>query len=301
MLKQLNFVSDLNNSKSEKKMRLWILLLFLITLIPGFAFWLISSWRQNPPEIKFPLKEINISRVNSSKSEIYKLTPKIDKWAEENISDLPGQWSVKINFLENDFSWQRYSTRKMKAASLIKLPVVAGVYKTIEDGENQLEEELGGSTFGELAERALSHSDNQAWELLQKEIGSAKINSLMLEWGMKNTSLEDQTTTAEDISLFLTKLYLGELISDEYSERMLNHMTNTIYEGEIPAGVPEGIRVAHKVGYLDDVVSDAGIIYLPNNPYILVIMSEETNPEIAKQKFPEVVNNLYWIIADSIW
>jgi beta-lactamase class A len=300
MLKQLDFVSDLNNSKNEEKMRWWILLIFLGTLIPGVIFWLISTWRQNPPKIKFPLKEINISRVSSSKSEIYKLTPKIDKWAEENISSLPGKWSVKINFLENDFSWQRYSTRKMPAASLIKLPVVAGVYKSIEDGEYQSEEELGESTFGDLASRALSHSDNQAWELLQKEIGNAKINSLMLEWGMKDTSLEDQTTTVEDISLFLTKLYLGELISDEYSEKMLNHMTNTIYEDEIPAGVPEGIRVAHKVGYLDNAVSDAGIVYFPNNPYVLVIMSDQTNPQIAKQKFPEIVNELYWIIADSI-
>jgi len=154
--------------------------------------------------------------------------------------------------------------------------------------------------MGELAERALSQSDNQAWQVLENEIGEARINSLMFDWGMTDTSIEDNTTTAEDINLFFTKLYQGKILSAEYKEKMLSDLTNTIYETEIPAGVPEGIRVAHKVGYLEDVVSDAGIIYFPGNPYVLVIMSDQTNFEEAKRNLPEIVNELYWIIADSI-
>jgi hypothetical protein len=300
MLKQLDFVSDLENAKSEKKTRIIIVVFLALTLIPSFIFWTIAKWRENPPAVVNPLKKVNIPEVNFSEKDIYSLKPKLDKWAEENIVSLPGQWSVKISFLKNNFSWQRYSTKKMKAASLIKLPVVAAFYHQVEEGEFALDDELNGSTMGQLASKALSHSDNDAWQALQEKIGRAKINSLMLIWGMTETSLEDNTTTAEDVSLFFTKLYQGEILSEEYKNKMLNDLTNTIYEEQIPAGVPEGIRVAHKVGYLKDVVSDAGIIYFPNNPYVLVIMSDQTNPIVAKQKFPTVVENLYWLIADNI-
>ncbi len=280
-------------------MRVWIVIIFAVTLIPSFIFWLISNWRQSPPEIINPFQDINMSEFKLNEKSIYSLTPKINKWAEENIQPLPGEWSVKINFLDEEFEWQRYSTREMKGASLMKLPVVAGFYSLVEDGEYNLDDELAGSTMGELAEIALSQSDNPAWESLENEIGEAKINSLMVEWGMKDTSLIDNTTTAEDISLFFTKLYKGEILSDEYKEKMLADLTDTIYEDQIPAGVPEGIRVAHKVGYLDKLVSDAGIVYFPDNPYVLVVMSQNTDSDLAKQKFPEFVNKLYWIIADA--
>ncbi len=300
MLKQLNFVSDLENAKSEKKMRLWIIILFGITLIPSLIFLGISKWRQNPPAIISPLKKVDISELGKKEESIYQLTPKLEKWADQNISSLPGKWSVKINFLENNFSWQRHSSQKMKGASLIKLPVVAVFYNLVEDGVYSLDDQPAGSPMGNLAEIALSQSDNESWQILENEIGEAKINSLMFEWGMKDTDLTDNLTTAEDISLFFTKLYKGEILSEEYKNKMLSDLTDTIYEGQIPAGVPEGIRVAHKVGYLDDVVSDAGIVYFPDNHYVLVIMSDQTNPSVAKQKFPEIVNELYWLIADNI-
>lgn len=299
MLKQLNFISDLEKTKKEKKMRLLIIIFFSLTLIPSLIFWGISRLRENPPEVLSPLKKVSFPQVKVAEKNIYDLTPKLNKWAEENIEPLPGKWSVKINFLEENFSWQRYSTQTMKAASLIKLPVIGAFYNQVEEGELSLDDELDKSTLGELASLALSHSDNGAWQVLQEEIGQAKINSLMLEWGMKETSLVDNTTTAEDISLFLTKLYNGEILSDEYKNKMLADLTDTIYEEQIPTGVPEGIRVAHKVGYLDDVVSDVGIVYFPNNPYVLVIMSQETDISLAKQKFPEIVENLYWIIAEN--
>jgi hypothetical protein len=300
MLKQLNFVSELDKAKDDKKARIVILIFLGITLIPSVIFWGVSKWRMNPPEFENPLGKIDVSKVNLVEKNIYSMTPKIDRWAEENINNLPGEWSIKINFLEEDFSWQRYSTRSMPGASLMKLPVVAAFYHQVEEGEYDLDEELSGKAMRELAEIALSQSDNQAWQMLENEIGEAKINSLMFEWGMNDTSIEDNTTTAEDINLFFTELYQGKILSTKYKEMMLTALTDTIYETEIPAGVPEGIRVAHKVGYLDDVVSDAGIIYFPDNPYVLVIMSDQTNFQEAKNKFPEIVNKLYWIIADSI-
>jgi len=300
MLKQLNFVSDLENAENDKKMRFWIIIIFGLTLIPSLAFWFISDWRQNPPKILGSVKEVKFPQLKLAEKEIYSLTPKIDKWAEENVQSLPGEWSVKINFLDEEFAWQRYSTRKMKAASLIKLPVVAAFYHQVEEGEYELDKKLAGSTMGDLAEVALSESDNDAWQVLENEIGEAKISSLMTDWGMKDTNLIDNTTTAEDINLIFTKLYRGELLSNELRSKMLKDLTETIYEEQIPAGVPEGIRVAHKVGYLDNVVSDAGIIYFPDNPYILVIMSQKTDIKTAKQKFPQIVNELYWIIADNI-
>jgi beta-lactamase class A len=64
-------------------------------------------------------------------------------------------------------------------------------------------------------------------------------------------------------------------------------LTGTIWEDRIPAGVPEGIRVSHKVGTEIGVLADAGIVFAPK-PYVLVIMSKDVLEKEAKQALPEI-------------
>jgi len=79
----------------------------------------------------------------------------------------------------------------------------------------------------------------------------------------------------------------------------LADLTTTAFESRIPAGVPEGIRVAHKIGNEVGVISDAGIVFIPDKPFVLVILSQGTNEVIAKEKFPQLVNEIYWLVAEE--
>ncbi len=70
----------------------------------------------------------------------------------------------------------------------------------------------------------------------------------------------------------------GALFDDfpgEYTQRecrkMLDVMTYNHIYNFIEAGVPEGVRVAHKHGWIDDTHGDAGIVFSPGGDFILVI------------------------------
>lgn len=262
MLKQLDFVSDLENTKSEKKMRLWIIFLFLFTLLPSVIFWFVSSLRTKEIPVARFFKELDFSSIQLSQKSVYSLTPVFNNWAEENVDYLAGDWSVKINFLETEFSWQRYSTRKIESSGLVNLLAEAILY-------NQTE-----------------------------EIGPKNLRLAALEWGIKDTDFEDQTTTAEDISLFLTKLHRQELLSPQDSQKIIADLVGT-GPNQITAGVPQGIRVAGETSVSDEVAYAAGIVYFPDNPFVLVIIGRQPDAA-AGQNITKLVNDIYWIIAENI-
>jgi beta-lactamase class A len=60
----------------------------------------------------------------------------------------------------------------------------------------------------------------------------------------------------------------------------------TAYKNGLTAGMPENIKVAHKYGYrafnaadqrAEQELHDCGIIYYPNHPYFLCVMTKGNN------------------------
>lgn len=315
---QLNFVNQIKKSKDEKRAR-WLTLVFLLLTVGlSLGFGLLSYVRENGVKLPSPLVSTNLDLPELPIKKKTKISTKLNQWAEHEISQLPGQWAAKVILLENNQTWSYQADQPMTAASLIKLPVVATFYYQVEIGEydlsdtyvlQQADKHSGGLLIDEpvgeeiswqrILELALSHSDNTAYRILRKELGTDLINRKMKEWGMTQTNLDENLTSANDIGLFFEKLYQGELVNNTFQQMMTHDMTDTIYEGQIPAGIPEGIQVSHKVGYEDGVISDAGIIYVPDNPMILVIMSQNTNVNQAKTNFPQLVKEIYWQVVEN--
>ena len=54
-----------------------------------------------------------------------------------------------------------------------------------------------------------------------------------------------------------------------------------IFNTEIPAGLPAGVQVAHKTGWISGTLHDAAIVYPKNRPpYVLVVLTRN----IAREK-----------------
>ncbi len=90
--------------------------------------------------------------------------------------------------------------------------------------------------------------------------------------------------TVSDMGMLLHDIYqcasdgTGDLIDDfpgEYSQiecrKMLDVMTYNHIYNFIEAGVPDGVRVAHKHGWIPDTHGDAGIVFSPGGDFILVM------------------------------
>ena len=88
----------------------------------------------------------------------------------------------------------------------------------------------------------------------------------------------DLQVTSRDMAAFLTNLYEGELLGDEYTEHLLDLMAEQEFRDGIPVGVGEspasGIRVADKVGFLNSSFHDVGIVYSPKGDFVFSIYTE---------------------------
>ncbi|HEX5166687.1 MAG TPA: serine hydrolase [Thermomicrobiales bacterium] len=82
-------------------------------------------------------------------------------------------------------------------------------------------------------------------------------------------------TTAADIASLYVMLVNGQIISEEASQEMLTLLEDQQINDRLPAYLPEGTIVAHKTGNLDGLVHDAGVIFTPSGPVVVVIMTED--------------------------
>ncbi len=72
-------------------------------------------------------------------------------------------------------------------------------------------------------------------------------------------------------------------MSLDNSEKALGLLSSAKFEEGLSAGVPSEVKVAHKFGEREESETneiqfhDCGIIYFPNNPYLLCIMTKGNN------------------------
>jgi beta-lactamase class A len=206
---------------------------------------------------------------------------------------------------------QRYARNAdtvFPAASLIKIPIAVAVYQAASQGSISLDTVLtmdasvivGGTgtlqseppgssyTVRELVARMLYDSDNTAANMLIDHLGGfAPVNQAMQQVGATQTVLQrrmmdfearaagrDNLTTPADMALLLQLLYNGALPDAAGAQEIISALAQTTNRQKIPAQLPPDIVVAHKIGVLPQVEHDAGIVQLPGQPYILVLMSQ---------------------------
>lgn len=88
------------------------------------------------------------------------------------------------------------------------------------------------------------------------------------------------TTPADMVRLFALLLD-GAVVSPEASQEMLDLLAQQTITDRLPVRLPPGTRVAHKTGNLPGIVHDAGVIYAPAGPVIVVVLSEDAEDEGA--------------------
>jgi beta-lactamase class A len=237
-------------------------------------------------------------------------TPKVIGEIRGIIKGLSGTYGVYVYGLKTGEEFGINQDEIFPAASLIKLPVFVAVYQEVEKGNLSLgtkykiqnADKVAGAgsiyyapagttyTYQKMLELMGQQSDNTAFNIFVKMLGKEKIQAVIDSLGMEKTSFEKNETTPAEIGMFFRKMYGGGEGCEGCEGcggRILELLTGTIWEDRIPAGVPEGIRVSHKVGTEIGVLADAGIVFAPK-PYILVIMSKNVLEKEAKQALPEI-------------
>jgi len=182
-----------------------------------------------------------------------------------------------------------------QSASLYKLPVMYGVFKSRDLDIFALNEELTigpddaamdlGSllwpigtrvTIGTALERMVTLSDNSGAYMLAKKVGTGRINDDMLSLGLLHTHVrgEDLQTSAYDMGRLLEIIARGEALSAETSAEMVHLMARQQVRNRIPVLMPAEATVANKTGNWEAAAHDVAIVYGPRSTFVIVLLSD---------------------------
>src|SRR5712691_10168598 len=181
-------------------------------------------------------------------------------------------------------------------ASLYKLAVLAEAERRVDAGQLHYSDiitieneditedgsfEVAGTelTLDQALEAMITISDNGAALALWHVLGAENINATLRNVGINDFHVfmawgeDDNVATPRAIGTLLTLLAKRQLISAAASDRMLARLERQQINDRLPAELPEGVVVAHKTGNLPGLTHDAGIIYTPSGPRVVVAMT----------------------------
>ncbi len=212
------------------------------------------------------------------------------------------------------YGYREHVTRS--AASLVKVPLALAIVDAGIDldavvilrepdrvaGDGTFDRAPAGTsaTVRELIGYALTESDNTASNLLIDRIGMDRVNAWLTQHGlatrlrrrfMDHESLRagrDNTTTAADMCAIL------ELLRESRYEWFIDLLSHSVADGKLEAGLPPGVRLAHKVGDLPSVEHDAGIVFAPGSPYVIAALAVDLPDSQSGRRALAAASRLVW-------
>ncbi|MBP9697666.1 MAG: serine hydrolase [Candidatus Moranbacteria bacterium] len=243
----------------------------------------------------------------------------------KNLSDV----AVYFRDLNNGPTFSAGEREEFFPASLLKVPVMMAYYRWSEDEPSLLQQKIAyqapkdfgvttmikpreeltvgqSYTIEELIHRMIIYSDNQAIGLLTERLSLEKMRDLFAMLGVGDDVLSDPNArlTVKEYASFFRILFNSSYLSRENSEKALKLLAATDYSDALPAGVPEGILVAHKFGEagtaeVERQLHDCGIVYFPNHPYLACIMTRGKDTETLKNALRDISGFIYQKIDEQ--
>jgi beta-lactamase class A len=236
------------------------------------------------------------------------------RWLDfnERLRVLSDNYKAKVGIYIKDLktgkTWEYNADRLFRSASLIKLPIMVGVFNLVKENKISLETELiltskervdgSGSlkwardgtriTVLELVYRMVTESDNTATRMLVDHIGIEYFKSYFKQIGLSYTNITEEGmnltsgrvskenfTTPREMGYLLERIYKKDIISKDMCEMMLDILKRNKSHSRIRKGIPTTWQVGHKTGLLRKSCSDVGIVFSPNGDYILCVLLDD--------------------------
>ncbi|MFC6181704.1 serine hydrolase [Lactiplantibacillus daowaiensis] len=253
-------------------------------------------------------KTVTVKKVSSSVTTPTRPQLPFKQLVAKTLGPIKGQSAVAIQTTTGQtYYWHN---RQQKAASVIKLFILATVYQQVVDKTLRLDttytlkarDKVGGTgnlqaqavgtpvTYRALVKAMMTVSDNTATNILIRAVGGRTVvNREIARLGATKTRLNrlmmdqtalaagrDNVTSVGDLSRVLMRLWHHRLISPAADTAMLNLMAANTNHQKLPRLVSSQLKVYNKTGEFDTygVENDAAILAKGRRAIVVVALSQ---------------------------
>ena len=263
-----------------------------------------------------------------------KTDKKLTLLIENEISHFNGDIGIYVHHLKKNMGVAIHADTVFPTASLVKIPILVGVFDKIEKGELSLgqsfrydaKREYGGSglmqfykdsaqtDLSTMISLMLTYSDNVSSIWLQELAGGGEtINGLMDGLGLKDTRVNSRTkgreaiwevygwgqTTPRELSRLFTQIRQGTVISPQYSDKMYRYLKNQFYNERSLAQIPPTVATISKTGSVNAARGEVVLVNAPSGDYVFCVltknnMDQSWEYENEAEQLTRRISNLLW-------
>ncbi|GHD48365.1 hypothetical protein D9V29_09840 [Mycetocola manganoxydans] len=220
------------------------------------------------------------------------------------LPKLPGSYAVSVRELSGVGTAVSIRGADMKEpASTIKLFAVYAALKRVDQGRLYFSSRTSsGTTVADCMRVAIHISDNPCHVDLINLMGVSSLNSQFAAEGysrthytgnVNGTYYSSKTSSTNDLSLLLSRLESGTLLSPASTKYMLTLMKTQLWKNRIAVGLPPKVAHGSKIGLLwvssGVVENDAAIVYAPNGTYVLSVLGSRNATKAGIARISRVV------------
>ena len=252
---------------------------------------------------------------SAGNDELSNLQNSLDTYVNEKLNEDITNISIYYKDL-NSGAWIGINEdEKFSPASLLKVVDLILIYKLSENNPNLLTQKVTYTpskisltqevkpentliegekyTLDELVNQLILYSDNAVIETIQSYISYHLEDEIFDDLGISNPYLSESTNSmsVKEYASFFRILYNASYLNKEMSTKALKLLSQTTYDKGIEKGVPDDITIANKFGERELIDAeneykyqfhDCGIIYHPEKPYLLCVMTRGTSFEVLQ-------------------
>ena len=248
------------------------------------------------------------------------LWKKLEARVEEIATRLDGVMGVAILDLTDGRILLRNADRVFPTASSIKIAILLELYRQDQEaragakGKARLDDIytfdpkdlvedsqiMVGLTPGmtrvtnrDLAQFMVAVSDNAAANILIDRVGKDNVNATLRGLGLSKTMLrrkmmdiaaarrgDENVATPQEMVRLLEEIYKEKALNKEATAALIKQLS-TLKQSYIPRLLPDNVQVANKPGELEAVRTDSGIVFAPNRPFAISVMTAYDRDEKA--------------------
>ena len=198
-------------------------------------------------------------------------TAQLDAKFDALVATTSTHVAVEIGLTDGTTLYQHESATLFDAASLYKLGIMVEVYQ---------ERDVGALTFDDPVTLypGFFYEDDSVYAVDSSEYTDVSVGELLSLPPSATTSSNSSAGGTYDITSphkmvqLLEQLLSGTVLSPATSAEMLALLSQQEINDRLPAGVLPGTRVAQITGDLDSLLHDAGVIYAPSGPIVVVVI-----------------------------